>query len=176
MQPLFSRTVRAGQIGQTARREQVTADKAARAGLAAAYGLPELAALTGEFLLSREAGGVIAAALHLRARLTQICVITLEPFESELVERARLRFVPAATIGEAAELGAVDDAALEAPDELPYSGESIRLGAALAEQLALALDPYPRRPGAALPVAEDEQASVFSRRLSEKLFPPEADG
>ena len=173
MQPLFSRTIRAGQIGQARRAERIAADAPARAALAAAYGLPEIAELTGDFLLSREAGGVIAAALGLRARLTQTCVVTLEPFESVLTEQARLRFVPAATIGEAADLGAVDEAALEAPDDLPYTADSIDLGAALAEQLALALDPYPRRPGAILPAAEDDRSSVFSRQLSEKLFPPE---
>ena len=173
MQPLFSRTIRASQIGQTPRAERITADAASRAALAAAYGLPEIAELTGDFLLSHEAGGVIAAELGLRARLTQTCVITLEPFEAELTERARLRFVPAATIGEAADLGDLDAAALEAPDDLPYAGDIIDLGAALAEQLALALDPYPRRPGASLPTAEDDRSSVFSRQLSEKLFPPD---
>ena len=38
----------------------------------------------------------------------------------------------------------------EAPDDIPYGGGSIDLGEAAAEQLALALDPYPRRPGAVL--------------------------
>jgi hypothetical protein len=47
---------------------------------------------------------------------------------------------------------------LEGPDEIFFGVEVIDLGAALAEQLALALDPYPRRPGAALPaeVLEEE--------------------
>ena len=100
--------------------------------MAAAYGLPEIAQLSGDFLLSHEAGGVIAAELRLSARLTQICVVTLEPFDALLAEQASLRFVPSAVIGEAAELGAVDDAALEAPDELPYSGGATISGAARA--------------------------------------------
>jgi hypothetical protein len=36
-------------------------------------------------------------------------------------------------------------------------GETLDLGEALAEQLALALDPYPRAPGASLAAAEDEE-------------------
>ena len=39
----------------------------------------------------------------------------------------------------------------EAPDEIEAEGDSVDLGEAIAEQLALALDPYPRVPGAALP-------------------------
>ncbi len=39
----------------------------------------------------------------------------------------------------------------------------IDLGEALAEQLALALDPYPRKPGAKLPSeASDDGANPFS--------------
>ena len=49
-----------------------------------------------------------------------------------------------------------DDADPEALDEIPYADGMLDLGEAAAEQLALALDPYPRAPGAALPEIADE--------------------
>ena len=130
--------------------------------MAALFGLPAIASLTGAFELAHEQGGVIAAKLKLRARLTQICVVTLEPFQTVVAEDAKLRFVPAAKVREGAE-DMLDAETLEGPDEIPYAGETIDLGAVLAEQLALALDPYPRKPGAVLPAAvADEAAHPFA--------------
>jgi len=52
---------------------------------------------------------------------------------------------------------------LDGPDEIPYTGGLIDLGAALAEQLALSLPPYPRKPGAELPPeARDDSANPFA--------------
>jgi hypothetical protein len=96
-------------------------------------------------------------------------VVTLEPFEARLDEHAALRFVPAQTLREAADLAELDAETLEGPDEIPYNGELIDLGAALAEQLALSLDPYPRKPGAELPAglgeADTNPFSVLAFRV-----------
>ena len=43
----------------------------------------------------------------------------------------------------------------ESIDEIPYEGSTIDLGEAAAEQLALALDPYPHKPGATLPDSDE---------------------
>jgi uncharacterized metal-binding protein YceD (DUF177 family) len=150
MEQNFSRTVRAGHIKEAPQEHVVLADEAFRAELAALYGLPGISLLRGEFVLQHERGGVIAAKLRMQARVTQSCVVSLEPFEAKIDEQSALRFVPAKNLpeGESAEL---DAETLEGPDEIPYTGDMIDLRAALAEQLALALDPYPRKPGAALP-------------------------
>ena len=47
-------------------------------------------------------------------------------------------------------------------DEIPYSGGTIDLGEAAAEQLALALDPYPRIDGAAMPDFDGEDTGPFA--------------
>jgi uncharacterized metal-binding protein YceD (DUF177 family) len=149
---VFSRVIRAAQVKQGRHEHVVTASAAECAALAAAFGLPGIAALRGKFTLAHESGGVISAELVLSARVTQICVITLEPFDQEVAEVAALRFIPAARVPESADFSApVDAETLAGPDEIIYSGETIDLGAALAEQLALALEPYPKRPGAELP-------------------------
>jgi uncharacterized metal-binding protein YceD (DUF177 family) len=76
--------------------------------------------------------------------VVQVCVISLDEFESEVVERFVVRFVPEGT--ESDEIDPDEDV-----DEIPYAGGVIDLGEAAAEQLGLALDPYPRKPGATLP-------------------------
>jgi hypothetical protein len=155
MEQVFSRTIRAGHIKEATQEHVVVADEPARAALAALYRLAGLALLRGAFVLRHEQSGVIVATLEMRAKVTQTCVVTLEPFETRIEERSTLRFVPARTLPEGEE-EELDPESLEAPDEIPYINDMIDLGAALAEQLALALDPYPRKPGAELP--EEYQA------------------
>jgi uncharacterized metal-binding protein YceD (DUF177 family) len=156
MSAVFSRKMRLSGIGQEVER-RIEANAAECAALAALFNLPAIAALSGDFVLRHEQRGVIAARLLLRAKVTQICVISLDPFDAVVTEEADLRFVPAASIPEAAEL-VLDPEALEGPDEIPYAGETIDLGAVLAEQLALALDPYPKKPGATLPAEAAAEA------------------
>jgi hypothetical protein len=150
MEQVFTRTIRAGHIKEAAQEHVVVADEAAREALARLYGLEGIALLRGAFVLRHEQGGAIAATLAMQARVTQTCVVTLEPFETRIDERSTLRFVPARTLPEGEE-EELDPETLEGPDEIPYTNDMIDLGAALAEQLALALDPYPRKPGAELP-------------------------
>jgi uncharacterized metal-binding protein YceD (DUF177 family) len=156
----FSRPVKAGHIHGAPQSYELVADEAVRTALAERFHLPAIAALQGQFTLSHDRSGVIAAQLQMRARVTQLCVITLEPFEADIEERVELRFVPAARLEEEEELA---PESLEGPDEIPYENDVIDLGEALAEQLALALDPYPRKPGAELPAeATDGDASPFA--------------
>ena len=92
---------------------------------------------------TRRREGEIVAEGHLRASVVRECVVTLELFDEIIEEHFRVRFVPAGTES--------DDDDPEADDEIPYEGASIDLGEATVEQLALSLDPYPRKPGAELP-------------------------
>jgi uncharacterized metal-binding protein YceD (DUF177 family) len=150
MSGILVRTIRAAAIKAAPQVYEVVADAAERAALAADFGLPELVDLRGSFSLVHEQSGIIAANLHMTARLVQTCIVSLEPFPAKLNEHAALRFVPAAKLPENAALE-LDPESLDGPDEIPFTGDTIDLGAALAEQLALCLDPYPRKPGVALP-------------------------
>ncbi len=168
----FSRPVRAGQIKTQPQHFALAADTSTCAALAARFGLPAIAALAGDFTLRHERAGIIAAQLRMCAHITQICVVSLEPFETQIDEQSELRFVPARSLPEADEAD-LSPESLDGPDEIPYTNDLIDLGAALAEQLALALDPYPRRPGAALPAdAQDDSAHPFAQ-LAAKFRPPE---
>ena len=154
----FSRTLRVERITPGLVHE-IAATDAECAALAARMGIEAILSLSCAFTFTPEAGGVIAATAELRARIRQICVVTLEPFDADLADSADVRFVP-----EDME-GLEDDP--EAPDEIPYAGAVLELGEAAAEQLALALEPYPRSPGAVLPEVSDAPAHPFAalRRL-----------
>ena len=108
--------------------------------LAARLLIPAVHRLSCAFQLHRADDGVIAAEALLEAEVVQICIVSSEPFEQEVSEAFEVQFVPAGS-------EAPDDD-LEAPDQIPYEGYALDLGEAAAEQLALALDPYPRKPDA----------------------------
>jgi hypothetical protein len=156
---IFARPMRVSGIGDAAVERLVEVDAAECGKLAELFGLPAILALKGDFVLTHERGGVIAATLRLRARVRQVCVVSLEAFDADVREDVALRFVPAARVKEGVEVE-LDPETLEGPDEVFYGGDVIDLGGVLAEQLALALDPYPRKPGAALAAgaADEEEA------------------
>jgi uncharacterized metal-binding protein YceD (DUF177 family) len=127
----------------------VTPTEAERAAVAQRMGLVSLPAFTCSFELRRAEAGNIVASGQLRAHVVQTCVVSLEAFEADIAEDFLVRFVPEGTES--------DELDLDAEDEIPYAGHVIDLGEAASEQLALALDPFPRKPGVSLP-AEAEAA------------------
>jgi hypothetical protein len=126
------------------------------AALAARMAVPAIGSLECFYRLTAEGNGAtIFARGRLRAQVTRVCVISAEDFETSIDDEFEIRFVPAGT--------ETDDPDPDLPDEIPYQGDTIDLGQAAAEQLGLALDPYPRMPGAALPdTADDQTISPFS--------------
>jgi Large ribosomal RNA subunit accumulation protein YceD len=111
------------------------------AALARDFKLPAIRALSAEYRVTASAKGVHVAGT-VRAAITQICVVTLDPFDSAVEEQVEVDFaegsgMPAEPPTEMHEY--------EPPDEI-VNGQ-IDLGALTAEFLALGLDPYPRKPG-----------------------------
>ena len=120
------------------------------APIAARLLLPAVGRLRCTMRLKRLEASIIEASGTLEASVTQTCVVTLDDFPQAVSEAFLVRFVP-----EGAES---DDDDPESPDEIPYPAGAIDLGEAAIQQLALALDPYPRKPG--LPDPADEPADV----------------
>jgi uncharacterized metal-binding protein YceD (DUF177 family) len=134
------------------------------AAVATRMGLPAIQSLECRFALSREADGVaILAEGHLRAEVTQTCVTSAEDFAANVEETFSLRFVPAGAESE--------DPDPDLPDEIPYDSDTIDLGEAAAEQLGLALDPWPRIEGATVPEIEDDDDSSPFAALAQKFGP-----
>jgi uncharacterized metal-binding protein YceD (DUF177 family) len=174
MTPEFSRPERVDQIGARERVTSIAASATERAALAHRFGLVALERLEAEFALRAEAGGVVATG-RVTGSVVQACSATGEPLPVTIDERVSLRFTQ--------EFGGAEEEVELSPevlDTLPIEGGVIDLGEAAAETLALALDPFPRSPGAAATLAaagvigEDEaarEASPFSglAALKQKL-------
>ena len=110
--------------------------------------LPAVLELSCAFHLIREGRDLALARGVLRARVTQTCIISLEEFDAAVEEIFQVRFVPSGVES--------DDIDPASDDEIPYEGNLIDLGEAAAEQLGLALDPYPRMPDVEIPAADDD--------------------
>jgi uncharacterized metal-binding protein YceD (DUF177 family) len=161
MTPEFHHPVSLDRIGAHGLDLTVEANQAECAALAVRMNLPAVLAVSCAFHLIREGRDTVHARGVLRALVTQTCVISLEDFDTPVQEVFQVRFVPS---GEETE-----DIDPEADDEIPFEGNVLDLGEAAAEQLGLALDPYPRMPGVEMPeVEEDPEPHPFAalRRLN----------
>jgi uncharacterized metal-binding protein YceD (DUF177 family) len=144
----FHRTVSLDRIGPHGLDLTVEANPAECSALAVRMNLPAVSAMSCVFHLIREGRDIVLARGVLRALVTQVCVISLEEFDAPVEEIFQVCFVPS---GEE-----TDDIDPESDDEIPFEGNLIDLGEAAAEQLGLALDPYPRMPGVEMPAVDDE--------------------
>lgn len=130
-------------VGQGPTIVTVEATPGELAAVAARLGVLAVTALRCDYRLHRIGGTAIEAAGNLHATVTETCVVTLDDFSHDVTEAFTVHFVPAGTED--------DEPEPDATDQIPFEGVTIDLGEAAVEQLALTLDPYPRRPGAALP-------------------------
>jgi uncharacterized metal-binding protein YceD (DUF177 family) len=137
------------------------------AAVAVRMELPAIQSLECRFELSREGDGVsVLAEGHLIAEVTQTCVTSAEDFAARVEEAFTIRFVPAGMERE--------DPDPDLPDEIPYETDSIDLGEATAEQLGLALDPWPRIEGATVPMIDDEEDGSPFAMLARRLGPDQS--
>lgn len=141
MTPEFPRPERLDTIGAAPRHVTIEANEAERAALTRRFDLVAIDRLAAALDLHREASGVVVRG-RVEATVTQACVVTDAPVVTRIDEPVALRFVETLPDAEEIELDAADC------DTVPIDGGSIDLGEAAAETMALALDPYPRAPGA----------------------------
>lgn len=158
----FAHQLRLDQI-RDGERLDLVADDAERTAIARRLDLDALDRFEAHVTLTRS-GESIRAEGRLAASLTQSCVVTRDPIAAHLDEPFELKFAPepaTAAPDEEVELGAGE------LDVVFHDGAAIDLGSALADTLALSLDPYPRSAGAEAALKEagvlsEEQASPFA--------------
>lgn len=115
--------------------------------------------------LMPQADDNILAIIHFSASVTQKCVVSLEPVQSDIDETVRLLYTPEAALHtDGLEFDPDED---DDEDREALVDGRINLGAAVAEHFALALDPYPRRPGVTLP---DEFVGSSAEQTGENPF------
>ena len=120
------------------------ADAAERVALARRFAITAVNRLVARLDLTREGRAVMASGT-LEADIVQPCAISGEDLSVAIREPLAFRFVPAASHQPSAE-----EVELEAEDldEIEYEGTQFDLGEAVAQSLALAIDPYLTGPNA----------------------------
>lgn len=134
--PEFSRLFDVRQLDGKAIR--LEADAAERAALAARFGLVRIEDLSAELELHRQ-DRTVEAHGRLRAGIVQSCAVSAEDLPVSVDEALFFRFVPASTTHQPDEELEID---ADDCDEIEYSGTQIDVGEAVAQSLALAIDPF----------------------------------
>lgn len=152
----FSDPVRLNQIGAGLER-RLEPDEAARVRIARALDLASLDAFVAELTLAPAAVGWRLEG-RVRAEAVQTCGLTLEPLPVTVDQAFAVLLTEQADEADAEIEVTLDD---DAPDVVEDG--KIDLGQYAVEQLALTLDPFPRKPGARFePPAQPEEPSPFA--------------
>ncbi len=167
----LSRVMRVDALPQDGQTVTIEATPAEREALASFFKLPAIGVLTATLRVEPWGRGGARVTGAVRGELTQICVVSLEPFPATVDEAVDVRFAPEAAVDskpptkEAVLLPDEDE-----PD--PVIDGKIDLGALAQEFFALGLDPYPRKPGVAFEQgAESAPADSPFSALAERTKP-----
>jgi uncharacterized metal-binding protein YceD (DUF177 family) len=172
---------RMGASGSTAL--DIAASDSERAALAKRFGFLGLPAFAARITVDRRPGGRVVVEGRLRGKIVQACILTLDPVTQDLDETFRIVFKQDLTEERDPESGeALVSPQADAPE--PLSGNMLDVGEIVAEQLSLAADPYPRRPGAKLedvlprprrdgrPMRQEQRRHPFAGLAALKDKPP----
>lgn len=125
-------------------RIDLVSDDEERRAIAERLGLKSIDRLDAHAVIARN-GDSVRASGRIAASLEQNCVVTGEPVSAHIDEPFDIAFIPEPRGG------SVDDEIELRPEECDvvfHDGAAIDLGSAIADTLALCLDPYPRSAGA----------------------------
>jgi uncharacterized metal-binding protein YceD (DUF177 family) len=110
--------------------------------LARRFDLVAIRSLEASLTLAAD-GDAVTATGRLDAAIVQSCAVSGEDLPVTIAEPVALRFVPERPIAEE-EIELAEDEL----DDIPFSGTTFDLGEAIAQSLALAIDPYATGPAA----------------------------
>src|SRR4249920_2684599 len=145
----IERLVDLDRMGNNGTALDIVASDGERAALAKRFGFLGLPAFAARVTVDRRPGGRVVVEGRLRGKIVQACILTLDPVTQDLDETFRIVFKQDLTEERDPESGeALVSPQADAPE--PLSGNMLDVGEIVAEQLSLAADPYPRRPGAKL--------------------------
>lgn len=140
-------------IPDTGLHRELEASATERQAMADLAGVRDILSAYADFEVVPKSGGRVQVTGRVRARVGQICVVTLDPIESEIDEEVDLTFAPEAETRRLEDLieegqDEEEPPVVADPPEAIVNG-IIDLGRIATDALFLAIDPYPRKPGAA---------------------------
>ncbi len=147
----FSYLVKVGNISANAVEVHVEADERELKALAGSWDILAVDDLRADLQIARWKRDGIRVKGRVKAKIVQACVVTLDPVHSDIDETFEQIFVPENS-KLAARRPANDTGEMvldpDGPD-MPESfvGDTIDVGEVVAEFAAMAIDPYPRKPG-----------------------------
>jgi hypothetical protein len=146
----WSAPVTVVQIPEAGLHRDIEADAVARMALARIAGVREIGSVRASFDLVPGRDDSVQVRGRVSASVGQVCVVSLDPIENDIVEDIDLIFVPESQVRELAE-SIVDDDEIDAGRETPDAPEPIvdgviDLGRIASDALFLGIDPYPRKP------------------------------
>lgn len=134
-----------------------SADEETCAALARRFGILELSDLRGTAKVRPFRKHGLTLECRYRATVVQACVVTLEPVVQYVDDNFIRRWLPEHMIEPETSVDArevlIEAEGDDVPD--PMEGNTIDIGEAIAEALALTIDPYPRKPGVAYSVSTE---------------------
>jgi uncharacterized metal-binding protein YceD (DUF177 family) len=164
------------QIPDSGLHRDLEADQATRNAVADVGALRAVLSVQASFDVAPMSGGRFHVVGHVRARIGQTCVVTLEEIESEIDEPIDLIFAPPDQVPQMAAL--VDEAEQSGEDTPdppePIENGIIDLGRLATDALYLGVDPYPRKPDAVfepLVEAPDPEDHPFAALKALKVAP-----
>lgn len=167
--PPLSEVIRVNEIGAGVTR-RIQPDEAVRRRIARDLDLISLDAFDGELTVAPSMTGWRLSG-RLKAEAVQACGVTLEPLPVSIDEPFAIDLVETAPV--ANDEGEID---LSVDDDSPDVIENgrIDLGQYALEQLVLALDPFPRKPGAEF-VQPEEPAEISPFAVLKSLKKSDSD-
>lgn len=140
----LSHPIRLERLGTAASTVTLQPDRETRAALAERFDLQAIPALRAELTVRRRArNGWIEVAGRLTAEVVQTCVVTTDPVAATVTAELLELFDDS---GELADDEVVLDPLADTPE--PIQDDVLDVGEIVAQAFGLALDPYPRVPGA----------------------------
>lgn len=143
----WSRKVRLSDVQRGGERLELKADPGERERIARELDVEAVESLEADVAVRGWQDGLQADG-RWRARVTQTCGVSLEPFSTDLSGDFEVRAVPADS-PLAAYQEPEGDISLETPDppDVLAEDDTLDVAALVTEHLSLEIDPYPRKPG-----------------------------
>jgi hypothetical protein len=168
-------------IPDTGLHRDLLADQATCDAVADVGGLRKVLSVQASLDVTPMRGGRFHVAGHVRARIGQTCVVTLEEMESDIDEPIDVIFAPPDQIPE---MAALVDETEESDEDTPDPPEPIEngiidLGRLATDALYLGVDPYPRKPDAVfepLVEAPDPEDHPFAALRALQVAPKKSGG
>jgi uncharacterized metal-binding protein YceD (DUF177 family) len=151
-QPPWSVPIAVSEVPETGRSFELVADAGVRAAVAKLAGVTDISRLQAALNVIPHRHGGLRVTGNVSAAVGQTCSVTLDPIENEIEGEIDLAFAPEGSVQRASE------AEIEIGDDEPEPliGGTIDLGMIATEFLILAIDPYPRKPGAVFKAVQAE--------------------